>query len=146
MVQDGAVQDGAWKIYSKINPGFSYSFEYPRDWSVKEIGAGGETKTGAHFLPPEETSEHKSISLVIFNDPRVSSPLVGYTYTTLRKVQSDDGEILVQKREPGSEQYIVTLLQHSHIVEFRFSYGLDNKYDLVFDHMVSSFRSTYHAF
>ena len=130
--------DSSWKIYSKTNQWFGYSTEYPFDWSVKEFGTG-EIGTGVYFLPPGETSEQKSISVVIINYKKTPPPPVWYTYTTLRKVTSGGIEILIQKREPGSEKYIATLTTGDYTAEFRFAHNLDNKFDAVFDHILSSF-------
>lgn len=127
-----------WKVYSKTNQWFGYSTEYPLDWSINEFGTA-EIGTGVYFLPQGETSEQKSISIVIINYKKTPPPPVWYTYTTLRKIKSGSTEILVQKREPGSEQYIATITKGDYTAEFRFAHGLDNKYDSVFDHIVSSF-------
>ena len=130
--------DSNWKIYNKTNQWFGYSTEYPLNWSIKEFGAG-EIGTGVYFLPPGETSEQKSISIIIINYKKTPPPPVWYTYTTLRKIKSGSTEILVQKREPGSEEYIATIAKGDYTAEFRFARGLDSKYDSVFDHIVSSF-------
>ncbi|MBI2610225.1 hypothetical protein HYW53_03605 [Candidatus Giovannonibacteria bacterium] len=130
--------DSGWKIYSKTNQWFGYSAEYPLNWSIKEFGTG-EIGTSVYFLPPGETSEQKSISVVIINYKKTPPPPVWYTYTTLRKIKSGSTEILIQKREPGSEQYIATITKGDYTAEFRFAHGLDSKYDSVFDHIVSSF-------
>lgn len=130
--------DSNWKIYSKTNQWFGYSTEYPLDWSIKEFGTG-EIGTGVYFLPPGETSEQKSISIVIINYKKTPPLPVWYTYTTLRKIKSGSTEIFVQKREPGSEQYIATIAKGDYTAEFRFAHSLDSKYDSVFDHILSSF-------
>ncbi len=141
LVKDEPVKkpvDSNWKIYSKTNQWFGYSTEYPLDWSIKEFGTG-EIGTGVYFLPPGETSEEKSFSIIIINYKKTPPPPVWYTHTTLRKIKSGSIEILVQKREPGSEQYIATIVKGDYTAEFRFAHGLDGKYDSAFDHIVSSF-------
>jgi hypothetical protein len=126
----------SWKVYTNRKPKFSYQVEYPVDWSWEE------NRNTTSFLPSESLYNRENISIVIINYAETPPLGVEYTYTTIRTIQSVYGTILVQKREPTAlnELYIAQITAGNYIAELRFS--LDQKYDPVFDPILSTFRFT----
>lgn len=125
-----------WKRYTKTNLAFSYSVNYPPDWSLKE------KDNITYFFPPGERSEEKSIYLGITNYKEVPPPPpVFYTYETLRTVKSGNEEIIVKKRRPSSAQYMAVItIKGDYTAEIYFAYDLDRKYDKIFDQILSTFK------
>lgn len=119
-----------WKTYTND----IFSFKYPMDWSTKNKGSG------VVLLAPKETNDTKAITVNVINY-KLTPPLpVNYTYQTLRSVTSNYGEVLVQIRQPGSEQYLAQISRGDLTVEFKFGTTLDQKYNAVFDQILSTFR------
>jgi len=130
--------NGDWKTYNKTNQWFGYATEYPATWSLKEVGTG-EIGSRVYFMPPNETSEQRSIELLVINYKKTPPPPVWYTYTTLRTVRVGNTDVLIQKRDPDSNQYIARITKDDYTMEFRFASAASSSYASVFDHIVSTF-------
>jgi hypothetical protein len=126
-------ENTSWRTYTKTSPQFSYSVEYPSDWSVAESG------NTSFFIPSHTKSKQESVTIVVFNYKQTPPLPVHYTYTRIRTVRINTEAVLVRKRDPSSatEKYFAEIKKGDYTAEFRFS--LDHQYDDVFDHMLSTF-------
>lgn len=121
-----------WKTYTSGK--YNYNLKYPNEWSIKEL------ESAVVLSPPMETNPTIAITVGIINYKLMPPLPVNYTYQTLRKVDTNFGDVLVQIRSPGSEQYIAQITSGDLTMMFTFGRGLDRKYDHVFDQILSTFK------
>jgi hypothetical protein len=123
-----------WQIYTRTDPHYRYSVEYPTAWSVEESG------NTSFFMPPSATSRRESIAIVAIDYRKTPPPPVHRTYTTVRTVVASGSRILVRTRSPSpvTERYFAEIQKGDYTMEFRFS--LDHQHDGVFDHMLATFQ------
>lgn len=123
-----------WKTYNSRASHYSYVLKYPPDWTYEEKG------DLIKFSPPEAINETQSITVLILNYKETPPLPVNYTYSAIRTVQTNYGQIKVKQRKPQAETYIAEITNGDYTAEFRFGQNLERKYDKVFDQILFTFR------
>ena len=132
--QEAAEAHTAWSTYAREDSAFTYTVEYPSAWSYEEEG-----RTTRFHPPGSQTTQEGRVAIVVYDLRETPPPPVGYTYETLRTVQTESGSIPVQARtpSPATVLYMASVEEGGYTAEFRFS--LKREYDEVFDHMLATF-------